>query len=166
MRQASTYRGARRNHARKHRALGDWRASARHVTAANFVAKLYERSVMANAAREAASKAISFARAAGIPVAGVAHAAFVAFYAAQKRTRVVGRILRDLGPLPKAKASARGANVVQAPDDVTRAATAYREHGSERKAANALGIAKTTLRNRLMRAAERGLIALGRARAV
>lgn len=159
MRAASSYRGARRNYARDNRALGDWRRSSHHVVAANFAAKLYDRSVMANAAREAASKAVVEATGNGHPVAGAAQAAFLAFYKAQKRTRVVGRILRDLGARRRL-AKARGVVL----DDVAQAAAAYKVHGSERKAAQALGIAKTTLHTRLKRAAERGLLAITRTR--
>lgn len=162
MRQSSTYRGARRNRARAGRTLGVWRRGGANVVAANYEAKLYARSIVANAAREAVAKAIAHARTTGAAIEAAVHAAYVAFYAGQPRSRVVSRILRQLGPLPKAKGRARGANVLPA-DDVARAAAAYKAHGSERKAANALGIAKTTLRNRLMRAAERGLVSLTRA---
>lgn len=95
MRDSSTYRGARRNYARRHGELGTWRASAMYVTAANYAAKLYARAVQANAAREAAAKAI-VANVTGAPLASVIQAAYAAFYAAAKRTRAVNRILRDL----------------------------------------------------------------------
>jgi hypothetical protein len=40
--------------------------------------------------------------------------------------------------------------------EIAQAASAYKAHGSERKAASALGISKTTLHDRLKRAAEQG----------
>ncbi|WP_316234950.1 MULTISPECIES: hypothetical protein [unclassified Bradyrhizobium] len=43
-------------------------------------------------------------------------------------------------------------------DDIERRAAAYKEHGSERKAARVLGISKTAMHESLKRAAERGLL--------
>lgn len=43
-------------------------------------------------------------------------------------------------------------------DDIERRAAAYKKHGSERKAARALGISKTAMHDSLKRAAERGLL--------
>jgi DNA-binding Lrp family transcriptional regulator len=42
--------------------------------------------------------------------------------------------------------------------EVAKAASAYKTHGSERKAARALGLSKTTVHDRLKRAAEQGLL--------
>ena len=101
MRDSSSYRGARRNLARRSGFLGWWRTSATYVIAANHKARLYDRAVMTNGAREAAAKA-AVANHNGAPLAGVIHAAYVAFYASQKRTRAVARILRDLGSVKAA----------------------------------------------------------------
>jgi hypothetical protein len=43
-------------------------------------------------------------------------------------------------------------------DEIERRARAYNEHGSERKAARALGVSKTAMHESLKRAAERGLL--------
>lgn len=94
MRAASTYRGARRNAyvspaARRSRLYG-WRAWEK----ANATADLGRRSAMANAAREAAAKALVLAG--PLASAAVANDAFLTFYRNQPRSRVVNRIIRDL----------------------------------------------------------------------
>ena len=43
-------------------------------------------------------------------------------------------------------------------DDIETRAAAYKEHGSERRAARALGISKTAMHESIKRAAERGLL--------
>lgn len=94
MRAASTYRGARRNAyvspaARRSRLYG-WNAWER----ANAVADLGRRSAQANAAREAAAKAL--VAAGPLASASIADHAFLDFYRTQPRTRVVNRIIRAL----------------------------------------------------------------------
>ena len=97
MRAASSYRGARRNEVRLLCVLGSWRESGAYADAANTKAKLNERAVQANNAREAASVALvkhgvlGFHRRADVLVN-----AFLTFYRNEKRTRVVNRIVRDL----------------------------------------------------------------------
>jgi hypothetical protein len=93
MRDASTYRGARRNAARKPGGLRRWRDMG-YDESANAKADLGRRGAQAKAAREAVSKALVAAGA----LAGhsVVNHAFFAFYQAEKRTRVVNRIISGL----------------------------------------------------------------------
>lgn len=100
MRSASTYRGARRNEARRDRGLPrqdhglrKWR-EGRHAETANIHADLRARMLQANSAREAVAKAMVLAGPLAGP--GVATHAFLTFYRGEKRTRVVNRIIRDL----------------------------------------------------------------------
>lgn len=93
MRSASTYRGARRNLMRTRGLLTNWRDQG-HDEAANAEAKINERAHMANNARESAAKAMVAAGALSGPA--VVNHAFLDFYSAQKRTRVVNRIVSSL----------------------------------------------------------------------
>ena len=95
-RPGASYRASRRNHVKAHRQLPAWRQfTAAH---ANQVADIAGRQVVANGAREAASKAIVEANAhtTGLPQNVVALGALVDFYRDQKHTRPVRRILREL----------------------------------------------------------------------
>jgi hypothetical protein len=95
-RPASSYRAARRNLVKSHRALPHWR----NITAAhaNNEAKIGERAAMANGAREAAAKAIAdeAIRETGLRPQTIGAAAMLQFYREQPRTRPVNRIIRDL----------------------------------------------------------------------
>ncbi len=101
-RPAASYRAARRNHVKAHRQLPAWRRfTAAH---ANNVADIAGRQVVANGAREAASKAIVEANAhTSLPQHVVALGAVVDYYREQKQTRPVRRILRELGGQIRAK---------------------------------------------------------------
>lgn len=98
MRFASTYRGHRRNVARKMGGgLQEWRLLGRHADAANEKAKLHERAVMASEA----NKAVSLALVEAGPLASftVATDAFLKFYTAPERSprsRAVNRIIKGL----------------------------------------------------------------------
>lgn len=93
MRSASTYRGARRNLVRTAGRLGNWRNQG-NAEAANSEADLGRRGAQANAACEAASKALVAAGALAGP--SVVNYAFLDFYLREKRTRVVNRIISTL----------------------------------------------------------------------
>lgn len=96
MRTSASYRGARRNLARKDHGLRAWRAGG-HAMAANEHAKINERAQMANEAREAASKALVEHGILGYRRReDVVLSAFVDFYSKQKPTRSVSRIMREL----------------------------------------------------------------------
>lgn len=95
-RPASSYRAHRRNHVKAHRQLPAWRQFTAGF--ANQRAKIAERAVVANGAREAAAKAIVEANAhmAGLPQKVIALAAMGQYYESVERTRPVQRILREL----------------------------------------------------------------------
>ena len=95
MRNADSYRGARRNNARREGWLKKWR-NGMFAVAANDKAKLNERAVMANSAREEAARALVAAGVLAQPT--VATAARLDFYSRvpAPRSRVVNRIIRDL----------------------------------------------------------------------
>jgi hypothetical protein len=97
-RASETYRGARRNGARALRKLPEWRASAVMAIAANDRANLQARRHQANAAREAASKALiqNSVKQLGLRHEIVAASALLQFYRGEKRTRPVNRIIREL----------------------------------------------------------------------
>ncbi|WP_158711677.1 hypothetical protein [Streptomyces xylophagus] len=92
---ADSYRGARRNNARREGWLKKWR-NGMFAVAANDKAKLNERAVMANSAREEAARALVAAGVLAQPT--VATAAMLDFYSRvpAPRSRVVNRIIRDL----------------------------------------------------------------------
>lgn len=96
MRAASTYRGARRNHARANHLFADWRGM--NAIVANGNADLQARQVVANGAREAAAKALTDANVLfkGLSRNVVVASALLAYYRGIKRTRPVNRIIRDL----------------------------------------------------------------------
>lgn len=97
-------RAYRRNKARADRkqarregrpgALIVWRTEGFAAIAANNAAKITERAVQANAAREAATKAIMSNP--GVPPQRIVVHAFLDFYRGEKQTRPVRRIVRDL----------------------------------------------------------------------
>lgn len=93
MRDAETYRGARRNAARAERGFPQWRMTV--AFGANKQAGLNARVAVANGAREAASKALT-AGVKGLPAYVVTAQAMLDFYRGEKRTRPVNRIIRDL----------------------------------------------------------------------
>lgn len=95
-RKAATYRAARRNHVKSHGMLPMWRQfTAAH---ANERAGLKARAVVANGAREAASKALvdSMLRDTGARRDVIVATAMLDHYRQQKRTRPVNRIIREL----------------------------------------------------------------------
>lgn len=94
MRSIMTYRAFRRNAARKARQLDEWRESA--VDQANATARLGARTAQANAAREAAAKAIGDPNNSYLPRDHVASRAMLEFYRGEKQTRAISRIVRDL----------------------------------------------------------------------
>lgn len=97
MRRSETYRGAKRNMARRAGLLGDWRKTGTYVDAANAKAKLGERVEMANKAREAAAKAVVDAGYIGWKrQADVALAALITVYGSVGGGRSMSRIKRDL----------------------------------------------------------------------
>lgn len=102
-RKAETYRAARRNEARRAGKLAEWRETA--YAQANTTAKLVERAGQANAAREAAVKAIVAAGPLG-RIEAIANDAMLTFYRGEKPTRVVNRIVRTLKRNAVALASA------------------------------------------------------------
>lgn len=91
-RAASSYRGARRNAAKAARMLPEWRTVIAHD--ANVKANLVGRQNQANAAREAAAKALVNNREMRPDI--VAGVAMLEFYRGEKRTRSISRIIRDL----------------------------------------------------------------------
>jgi hypothetical protein len=93
MRSAGTYRGARRNKMRATKLLQNWRHQG-HDIAANQAAKINERASMANDARKSASIALVAAGSMAGPA--VVNFAFLYFYSAQKRNRVVNRIISTM----------------------------------------------------------------------
>ncbi len=93
MRSADTYRGALRNAARSARRLPEWRETV--AQGANMEANIVGRANQANAAREAAAKAL-VGNISGAPRQSVIANAMLEFYRGEKRTRVVSRIVRDL----------------------------------------------------------------------
>lgn len=89
------YRAVRRNAAKAARKLPEWRESV--ADAANEKAGLEGRANQANAAREAAAKALVDAtHTSGVPRHALAASAMLAFYRQEKQTRPVGRIVREL----------------------------------------------------------------------
>lgn len=89
------YRAARRNAAKAARMLPQWRESV--ADAANQHANLPNRINQANAAREAASKALVDAtHLSGVPRHTLALVAMLDFYCGENQTRAVSRIVRDL----------------------------------------------------------------------
>lgn len=91
-RAADSYRGHVRNTWKAARRLPKWREKAAAI--ANQNANLAGREVQANGAREAAAKAIQ--QEAGLPRHVVVASAMLKFYRAEKYTRPVARIVRDL----------------------------------------------------------------------
>lgn len=94
MRDSQTYRGAKRNMARRQKLLGQWRERGAFAANANVAADLEKRAAQANSARKVASKALVEAKT-GVPAVIMLNA-FLAFYRAEPRTRVASRIVRDL----------------------------------------------------------------------
>lgn len=94
-RAAETYRGHVRNTWKAARRLPEWRESV--ADAANTKANLEGRANQANAAREAAAKALVDAtHTSGVPRHTLAASAMLDFYRGEKQTRPVGRIVREL----------------------------------------------------------------------
>lgn len=91
-RHPDTYRAQRRNAIKKARMLPQWRAVI--AFEANKAANLHGRAVQANAAREAAAKALIGNRQGRPDI--VAAESMLIFYRGEPRTRVVNRIIRSL----------------------------------------------------------------------
>lgn len=103
MRASSTYRAARRNAARcLDGGLQHWQRSGYHAGRANGVAKLAERRKQCEAATLEAVKAALNAEKTGVVGRAAMVQALREYWSTHKRTRVVARILRELGPAPKA----------------------------------------------------------------
>lgn len=94
MRSALTYRCFRRNAARNARQLDEWRESA--AAQANQTARLPARAMQANAAREAAARAMNDPVLKHLPRDQVATEAMREFYRGEKQTRAITRIIREL----------------------------------------------------------------------
>ncbi len=102
MRHAQTYRAYRRNEAKLNGKLPEWRETA--ALRANMRAKLADRRTLAQGARTAVANALASmeaAQAQGLPTLGVPSAVAATtlfdYYRTAPRSRVVNRILRDLG---------------------------------------------------------------------
>lgn len=106
MRASDTYRAARRNAARRlDRGIAHWRQSHFHARRANAIAKLPDRQKQcaeANSLALQAAFAENVLQTGGLPRAIVVDNALREFWRKQKPSRVVSRILRQLGPAPKA----------------------------------------------------------------
>lgn len=97
MRPAHTYRAALRNELRAKGQLSIWRKSGASAAAANARANLPARRALANAAREAAAKALASVEDRGLRLDTIAAVAMLGVYrAVPKRTRAVSRIIRQL----------------------------------------------------------------------
>lgn len=105
MRDASTYRGARRNAAREMpQGLVVWRVVS--AAAANSKAKLDERREQCADAQHAAMAVVRDLHTSGVRRELAAMDALRSYWLTQERSRVVSRILLALGPAKPAKAAA------------------------------------------------------------
>lgn len=97
-RAASTYRGARRNHWKQHRALNPAARVWDQTHVANNKAHLAARQTQANNAREAAAKALvkENSQHTGLRRELIVSSALLTFYRGERPTRPVSRIIRHL----------------------------------------------------------------------
>lgn len=103
MRLANSYRGARRNEARDQGGLADWRVSDRFAIAANGRANIAERRKLCGEAVKAVAAVMAVARGASASQMAISTLrTFWRQHAWRGCGRAHSRILRDLGPEPKA----------------------------------------------------------------